>query len=206
VTKIKICGVTQVDDAARIAAAGVDFIGLNFWPKSKRYLAPARAGLLAATARSAGGAQVVGVFVDAELDEILAVAGELDVIQLHGDEPPDDCVRIARETGKPVWKALAVKSARDLERLEIWPVDALLLDGPRGGSGVAFDWNLAREARRRNPARRIVLAGGLTPETVADAIAIVEPWAVDVASGVEAAAGIKDAKKLAAFVAAAQSR
>ncbi len=204
-TKIKICGVTQLDDAARIAAAGVDFIGLNFWPRSKRYLAPARAGSLAAAARSAGSTQVVGVFVDAELAEILAVAADLDIIQLHGDEQPDDCVRIGRETGKPVWKALAVKAARDLDRLESWPVDAVLLDAPsatRGGSGIAFDWNLAREARRRNPARRIVLAGGLTSETVAEAIAIVEPWAVDVASGVEAAPGIKDADKLAAFVAA----
>jgi len=210
-TRIKICGVTQADDAARVAAAGADFIGLNFWPKSRRHVAPERARMLAAAARSAGGAKLVGVFVDPELADILAVAGELDAIQLHGDESPEACARIARETGKPVWKALPVKLARDVEHLELWPVEAVLLDAPvpgRGGAGVAFDWELAREARRRHPARLIVLAGGLTPETVAGAIATVDPWAVDVASGVEAAPGIKDAAKVAAFVAAvrAQSR
>jgi phosphoribosylanthranilate isomerase len=99
-TKIKICGVTLPDDAARVAAAGADFIGLNFWPTSKRYLAPERAPAVAAAARAAGAAQLVGVFVNAARDEIIAIACDvaLDVIQLHGDEPPDDVTAIAGAT------------------------------------------------------------------------------------------------------------
>ena len=206
-TKIKVCGVTLPDDAARVSAAGVDFIGLNFWSRSKRYLDPARAPLVAGAARGAGAALLVGLFVDADLDDILAIASaiELDAIQLHGDDDPAAVAAIAAATKRPVWKALAVSTARDVEHLEVWPADAILLDAPtpqRGGAGVRFDHGLAAEARRRHPARRIVLAGGLGPENVAAAIATVDPWCVDVATGVEAAPGIKDAAKLAAFVAA----
>jgi len=211
--RIKICGVTLPDDAARVAAAGADFIGLNFWPRSKRYLAPERAGLLAATARAAcatpGAILVVGVFVNAHIDEISAIARDaaLDIIQLHGDESPEDVMAVAQATRAAVWKAIAASEPRDLERLEAWPVDAILLDAPtpgRGGAGKPFDWNLAREVRRRNPARKIVLAGGLDPANVRAALDAVDPWAVDVASGVEAAPGVKDASKLAAFIAAAR--
>lgn len=206
-TRIKVCGVTLADDAARVAAAGVDFIGLNFWPKSRRYLAPERAPLVAAAARGSGGAKLVGVFVDPEVDEILAIAArvELDIIQLHGDESPEACKRISLALYRPVWKAIAIAGAKDLVGLDAWPADALLLDAPtpgRGGAGARFDHQLAREARERYPTRAFVLAGGLDPGNVAAAIATVEPWAVDVASGVEAAPGIKDAAKLAAFLAA----
>ena len=205
--RIKICGITLPDDAARVAAAGVDFIGLNFWPKSKRYLAPERAPMIAGVVRSTGTAKLVGVFVDPDVDEILAIAGrvDLDVIQLHGDETPELCQRIAQALYRPVWKALPIAISRDVERLDIWPVDAILLDAPvagRGGAGVRFDHAIAREARERHPARNLVLAGGLDPSNVAAAIALVEPWAVDVASGVETAPGVKDAAKVAAFVAA----
>jgi phosphoribosylanthranilate isomerase len=206
-TKIKICGVTVPDDAARVAATGIDFLGLNFWPRSKRYLAPAAAPAVATAARGAGPARLVGVFVNATLDEITAIVRELalDVIQLHGDETPDDALAIARATGQPVWKAVAVGAARDLDALPTWSVDAILLDAPaigRGGAGQVFDWTLARAARQRHPARPLVLAGGLGPHNVAAAIAAVAPWAVDVASGVEAAPGHKDAAKVAAFVTA----
>jgi len=206
-TRIKVCGVTLADDAAAVAAAGVDFIGLNFWPKSKRYLAPERAPMITAVARAAGTAKLVGVFVDAYVDDVLAITArvDLDVIQLHGDETPEACKRIAAAVYRPVWKALPVASTRDVERLDVWPTDAILLDGPRAGSGTPFDHGLARLARERHPALRIVLAGGLTPETVGGAIAHVQPWAVDVASGVEAAPGVKDRGKLAAFVAAVRS-
>jgi phosphoribosylanthranilate isomerase len=207
--KIKICGVTLPEDAARIAALGVDFVGLNFWPRSKRRIDAARAAGVAAAVRGAGPAQIVGVFVDATAAELAAVLAQvdLDVIQLHGAETPEDAAAVARAAGRPVWKAIAAGAPADLERLEAWPVDAILLDTPtpgKGGSGVAFDWSLARAARLRHPARRLVLAGGLHPGNVAGAIAAVEPWAVDVASGVEAAPGVKDAGKLAAFVAAAR--
>jgi phosphoribosylanthranilate isomerase len=206
-TRIKICGVTLPDDAARIAAAGADFIGLNFWPKSKRCLAPERAPTIASVVRATGKAKLVGIFVDPELDEVqeIAATADLDIIQLHGDEHPDMVQRISRAVHRPVWKALAVSSARDLEHLDVWPAEALLLDAPsagRGGAGTSFDWRLAREARERYPKLDFVLAGGLTPDNVATAIQTVQPWAVDVASGVEAAPGVKDPTKLDAFIAA----
>jgi phosphoribosylanthranilate isomerase len=208
-TRVKICGVTLPDDAARAAAAGADFIGLNYWPKSKRYLAKDRAPLISSVVRSTGAAKLVGVFVDAELDEIQAAvsAGDLDIVQLHGDETPDEIKRISLAVYRPVWKALPMRSPRDLEHLDVWPADALLLDAPtpgRGGAGKTFDWSLARKARERYPKINFVLAGGLDPDNVATAIQAVAPWAVDVASGVEAGPGIKDPAKLDAFIGAAR--
>jgi phosphoribosylanthranilate isomerase len=208
-TRVKICGVTQLDDAARASAAGADFVGLNFWEKSRRRVALDRAAGLAAAVRGAGAAKVVGVFVDADLAAVATVlaAVDLDILQLHGDEPPELVTAIGAAAQRPIWKAVPVGAQAALDALERWPADAILLDTPtpgRGGSGVAFDWSLAREARRRYPARSFLLAGGLTPSNVAAAIADVQPWAVDVASGVEAAPGIKDAAKLAAFIAAAR--
>lgn len=204
-TKIKICGFTQQGDAAQAAAAGVDYIGLNFWPRSKRYVAPDRALAIATAARAAGAAQLVGVFVNAPPAEIAQVSRELslDVIQLHGDETPEDVVIVAQATRCPVWKAIAVGRPSDLDRLDAWPVDAILVDAPtaaRGGAGKVFDWTLAREARRVYPARRFVLAGGLGPKNVGAALVELAPWAVDVASGVESAPGVKDPAKVAAFV------
>lgn len=205
-TLVKICGVTLPDDAARVAQVA-DFIGFNFWPRSKRYLAPERAPLIAAAARGAGQPKLVGVFVDPDPDEVLEIAKavDLDIIQLHGDESADLCKRISLAVYRPVWKAVPVSAVRDVEHLDVYPVEAILLDAPtpgRGGAGARFDHALARQARERHPRINIVLAGGLTPETVATAIATVEPWAVDVASGVEAAPGIKDPAKLAAFITA----
>ena len=210
-TRIKICGVTLPDDAARVASAGVDFIGLNFWPRSKRYLAPERAPMIASVVRSTGSAKIVGVFVDAEVDEIQAIAAsvDLDIVQLHGDESPDEVKKVSLAVYRPVWKALPISSSRDLHALDVWPAEALLLDAPtpgRGGGGMSFDWQLAREARERYPKIKFVLAGGLNADNVSTAIHSVEPWAIDVASGVEAAPGIKDAAKLDAFIAAARVR
>jgi phosphoribosylanthranilate isomerase len=209
-TKIKICGVTLADDAARASAAGADFVGINFWPKSKRHVELARARMLADAVRAAGSARVVGVFVDATIEQITTVHArvDLDVVQLHGSETPADVGAIVRATNRPAWKALAMRAPADVEGLQTWPVDAVLLDTPtpgKGGSGETFDWALAREARRRFPARQLVLAGGLSPDNVGQAIADVSPWAVDVASGVESAPGVKDAAKLAAFVAAVRA-
>jgi phosphoribosylanthranilate isomerase len=210
VPRVKVCGVVLPDDAALAASLGVDFIGLNFWPRSKRHVTAARGPLVAAAARGSGAVKIVGVFVDADVDEIAEVHARvgLDVVQLHGDEPLATCQAVANALYVPVWKAIAVGSRRDLEGLEVWPTDAIVLDAPtpgRGGSGVAFDHGLAREARERYASRLFVLAGGLTPDNVAAAIATVEPWCVDVASGVEAAPGIKDATRLRAFVAAVKS-
>jgi phosphoribosylanthranilate isomerase len=205
--KTKICGVTRPDDAAMAAAAGVDFVGLNFWASSKRYLPVERALAVAEAARGAGPVGVVGVFVNARLDDIAEIAGTLalDVIQLHGDETPQDAAAVLHQTGCAVWKAVAVGRRSDLDRLDTWPVDAILLDTPttgRGGSGKVFDWKLARDARRAYPTRRFVLAGGLSAANVRAAIDAVSPWAVDVASGIESAPGIKDRAKLAAFLTA----
>jgi phosphoribosylanthranilate isomerase len=209
-TLIKVCGITLPDDAARVATAGADFIGLNFWPKSKRHLELDRAPMLASIARSTGTPKLVGVFVNAELEAIQAVTTriDLDIIQLHGDESPDFVKRISLAVFRPVWKAIAVGSAKDLDKLDAWPADAILLDAPtrgRGGAGARFDWNLARQARERYPRINFVLAGGLDPTNVAAAIQTVTPWAVDVASGVEAAPGIKDPDKLARFIGAARA-
>lgn len=209
-TKIKICGVTLPDDAARVAASGVDYIGLNFWPKSKRYLALERAPLIAGIARSSGSAQLVGVFVDADLDDIIEVtqAIKLDAIQLHGDEYPEELAKIAAATLVPVWKAIPTGASKDIANLDQWRADVIVLDTPtagRGGGGKPFDWGLAREARQRFPLQQIMLAGGLDPDNVAAAIAAVAPFAVDVATGVEAAPGVKDPAKLAAFVAAVRA-
>jgi phosphoribosylanthranilate isomerase len=205
--KVKICGVTRAEDAAGIAAAGIEFIGLNFWPSSKRYLPAERAPEVAAAARAAGAVRLVGVFVNARVDEVVAIARDnaLDAIQLHGDESPAELAAIHRLTGCSMWKAIPVGRPGDLSQLDVWPADAILLDTPtagRGGSGRVFDWTLARDARRTYPRRQFVLAGGLGPDNVRAAIDAVSPWAVDVASGVESAPGIKDPAKLAAFLAA----
>ncbi len=208
-TRIKVCGVTLPDDAARVGSSGVDFIGLNFWPKSKRYVAPERGPMLSSIIRSTGTAKLVGVFVDPRLEDIQAITAtvDLDIIQLHGDEDPEFVKRVSLAVYRPVWKAVAVRSAKDISNLDAWSAEAILLDAPtpgRGGAGAQFDWKLAREARQRFPKLSIVLAGGLTPENVGGAIEQVEPWAVDVASGIETAPGIKDGAKLDAFIGAAR--
>lgn len=209
--KVKICGVTLADDAARVAASGADYIGLNFWRKSKRYLAPERGSLIAGVARSSGAIQVVGVFVDADVDEVTEVTSQvdLDIIQLHGDENPEDLAAIAAATKRPVWKSIAIGGLEDIEHLDAWPAEALLLDTPslgKGGSGKTFDWSIAIAARKRYARLKVALAGGLDPANVGAAIDAVEPWAVDVASGVEVGPGVKDAAKVTAFVAAVRSR
>jgi len=203
--KIKICGVTRIEDAEMVVAAGADFIGINFWPNSKRFVPADRGKAVAAAARAAGPIGVVGVFVNARVDEVAAVARDLqlDAIQLHGDESPAEVAAIHRLTGCSMWKAVAVGRPGDLSQLDVWPTDAILLDTPtagRGGSGKVFDWTLARDARRTYPRRAFVLAGGLAPDNVATAIAEVDPWGVDVASGIEAAPGVKDPAKTIAFI------
>ncbi|MEJ7597098.1 MAG: phosphoribosylanthranilate isomerase [Kofleriaceae bacterium] len=206
-TRIKICGVTEPANAAEVVATGIDYLGLNFWPRSKRYLAPDRAPAVADAARAAGKALLVGVFVDATVDEIAAVLAtlELDLLQLHGDEAPDALVALSARFRVPLWKVVSGTDPGDLAR---WPAEAILLDTPspaRGGTGQTFDWNLAHATRTRDPERAIVLAGGLDPENVGDAITIVRPFAVDVASGVERAPGLKDLQRVAAFVAAVRA-
>ncbi len=203
---VKICGVTTLDDAAMIARAGADLIGLNFWSRSKRVISLDRARDVATKARATRPEiGVVGLFVDASPDEIAAVVAAvgLDIIQLHGDETEADCIAVIARVGLPVWKAVPVSGPGDVADLGRWPVSAVLLDAPsagRGGSGKTIDWGIAAGAALGG---RVVLAGGLDPDNVAVAVRTVRPWAVDVASGVELEPGLKDHARVAAFVAAA---
>lgn len=208
---VKICGVTRAEDAAMAVTAGADWLGLNFWPPSKRFVSLDAALAVARAARDAADAAgrtvaLVGVFVNQPAEDIRRIHSDvgLDHVQLHGDETPEDCAHLAA-TGLSVIKAIALGAAEDLDRLAAYPVTTYLVDTPTpgyGGSGRAFDWSLARAACRAGA--RILLAGGLAPDNVARAVAEVAPLGVDVASGVERAPGIKDAARVRAFVAAAR--
>jgi len=200
VVRVKICGITRAEDALAAARLGADALGFNFWPGSKRFVAPAAARAI--VARLPPFVVPVGVFVNQPEEEILAVAREtgVRVLQLHGDEPPALCARLPL----PVVKAIRVDAVRSLSALASYEVAAFLLDTPSrgfGGSGAPFDWSLAEGVSEVAP---VILAGGLTPENVAEAIRAVRPYAVDVAGGVESAPGVKDLARLARFIATAK--
>jgi phosphoribosylanthranilate isomerase len=199
-TRIKHCGITSLDDAQRAAEAGAWALGMIFWDGSPRRCAPDEAQLIGAALRRT--LNLVGVFVNARLEEIddAVQAAGLSHVQLHGDEGPVFCSEVARRTGAKVMKAVRVQSRATLQAAAAFHTDYLLLDahveGVPGGTGRTIDWELVRGARLVAP---IILSGGLTPDNVAAAIAATEPYAVDVASGTEAAPGIKDPAKLQAF-------
>jgi phosphoribosylanthranilate isomerase len=203
VTRVKVCGITRLEDAELAVELGAWALGFILWPQSPRAADPAVAAGIAAALRRR--AELVGVFVNAKLDEIAHAADELHLshLQLHGDEGPAFCAEAARRTGAKVIKAVRVSSAADFQDLERYHTDFHLLDtaarGLRGGTGATWDWALAARRRRKVPA---ILSGGLTPGNVAAGIEAVDPYAVDVSSGVEAAPGVKDAAKLEAFMAA----
>lgn len=198
-TRVKICGVTNLDDARRAADLGAWAIGLIF-AESPRAVSLQDAEQIGAELKRA--TEVVGVFVNRPLDEIAAIADActLTMLQLHGDEGPAYCREAARRTGAKVMKAVRVKDAASIRALEPYHVDFHMLDahvpGKRGGTGETFNWELAAAHRRHVP---LVLSGGLNPNNVADAIKVVEPFAVDSASGTEAEPGKKDPAKLEAF-------
>jgi len=203
--KVKICGITNLEDALLAAELGADALGFIFYSKSPRKVAPEAAREI--IAQLPPFVASVGVFVDeaaAVVQELAARVG-LDWIQLHGQESPEYC----RNLGRRVIKGFRIQDAESLRPLADYreAAQALLLDtykqGQVGGTGTAFDWRLAREAK---PYGRIILAGGLTPENVAQAIAIAQPQAVDTASGTEAAPGRKDPAKLRAFFKAVSSK
>ena len=203
--RIKFCGITSLEDAQRSAAAGAWAIGLIFWPDSPRRCSLDAAAEIAAALRRR--LEVVGVFVNPTLDFVagLADAVGLSMVQLHGDEGPVFCAEVARRTGCKVIKAARVRSGADIQALSAFHTDYHLLDsyvsGVPGGSGEAFAWELARAHAGPAP---VILSGGLSADNVAEAIATVRPFAVDVASGVERSPGRKDANKLEAFAAAAR--
>jgi phosphoribosylanthranilate isomerase len=201
--RIKICGITALADAQRTAELGAWALGMIFYPRSPRRCALDDAEQITAALRRR--VELCGVFVNATLDHVTRTSERLGltIVQLHGDEGPAFCAEVARRTGAKVSKALALRDAGQLRDLERYHTDFHLLDGHgrglRGGTGETFDWSLV--AQRRTPVPLIV-SGGLTPENVAAAIAATHPFAVDVASGVEAVPGRKDAAKLEAFFAA----
>lgn len=206
---VKICGLTRPEDLTSAARAGARYGGLVFYARSPRNLAPAQAAALAMQAPA--GLARVGLFVDpddAALDAVLDRV-PLDIVQLHGRETPARVAAIKARTGLPVMKAVGVATPADLDAL--WDhglvADMLLIDAKPaadaalpGGNGLAFDWRLLVGRRFLKP---WMLAGGLTPDNVAEAVRLTGARAVDVSSGVESAPGVKDAARIAAFVAAA---
>ena len=197
---IKLCGITRPEDAELAASVDAWAIGFILWPQSKRKADPAVAAGIARQQRRR--LELVGVFVNPTLDEV-AHATEaigLTYVQLHGEEGPAFCAAVAQRTGVRVIKALGIGSGADIRDIERFHTDFHMLDTGRG-TGKTWDWALAAQRHSQIP---VILAGGLTPENVAEAIAAVRPWGVDVASGVEASPGIKDPAKVEAFVAAAR--
>jgi phosphoribosylanthranilate isomerase len=204
--RIKICGLTGLDDAQRAVEAGAWALGLILFPGSPRRCALPAAERISATLRRQ--AEICGVFVNAPLAEVTGLADGLglSMVQLHGDEGPAYCSEVARRTGAKVIKAARVRGGADINALEAFHTDFHLLDahqpGRYGGTGETFDWELVRRRRTATP---FILSGGLTPENVAEAIEATHPFAVDTASGTEARPGVKDPEKLRAFAAAAAS-
>jgi phosphoribosylanthranilate isomerase len=194
---VKICGITNLEDALAAEHAGAHAVGLNFWRPGKRYVTPGKAAEIAAGVK----VKKVGVFVDEEIKTVLEIARTvgLDALQLHGSETPEYVRALAPYE---VWKAVKMTGVIDWPS---WGVKTFVLDSPGplpGGTGATFDWILAHAAKEHG---RVILAGGLNPENVAAAIREVRPWGVDVASGVELSPRQKDHHKIRAFVHAARS-
>jgi len=193
---VKICGITRLDDAEAAVREGAHALGFVFWPQSPRFIDPYRARAIAA--RLPPFVATVGVFVNQALDYVNGVASlvRLSAVQLHGDES----VSYAVSLNRPIVKAIGFEAAT-VGRLDEWPRRVrLLLDahdpGRRGGTGRTVDWNAAARAAAVRP---VMLAGGLTPENVAEAVARVQPFGIDVSSGVESSPGIKDGRRMAAL-------
>jgi phosphoribosylanthranilate isomerase len=201
-----MCGVSDPADARRVADLGAWALGMIFWPQSPRACSIEAAETIGGELQRR--LQLVGVFVNATLDEVAATADRchLTMVQLHGDEGPAYCREVARRTGAKVMKAARVRNAAQVHDLQRFYTDFHLLDAysPRtpGGTGETFDWELARLHPSNPP---VVLSGGLDADNVGAAIEAARPFAVDVASGTEAAPGRKDPEKLSAFVRAVES-
>ena len=200
--RVKVCGITSLDDALCAAEAGADAIGLIFVEGTPRYVTPAAAAAIVAGLPPF--VCPVGVFWDHPVAHVTAVVDEcgLGAVQLHGVEPPEVVAAVSR----PVLKTIKVREASDLAQLDRYKPAAFLLDSPtrwsEGEARTPISWTLAREAAGR---ARVILAAGLRPDTVGDAVRVARPWGVDVNSGVEAAPGRKDPAKVRQFVQAART-
>ena len=195
--KVKICGITRLEDALSAVAAGADALGFVFHFASPRHISPEQAADI--IKQLPPFIQTVGLFVNESRDTVNTTADQcgLDIIQLHGDESPDYCSSINRR----IIKAFRVKDFFCLDSVSDYRVAACLLDAwspaAHGGTGQTFNWEIAAEAAAQ---RQIILAGGLTPDNVAEAVRCVKPYAVDVSSGVECSPGHKDAEKIRKFI------
>jgi phosphoribosylanthranilate isomerase len=204
--RVKFCGVARLADAERAVELGAWAVGMVLWPDSPRACPPQEAAAIGAALHRR--AEVAGVFVNAHLDEVAQAADAygLTLLQLHGDEGPAYCAEAARRTGCRVIKVARVRSAADVQalrsvRTDFHLLDAYAADRP-GGTGETFAWELAASHPHDPP---LLLSGGLTPENVGEAIAAVQPFAVDVASGVELSPGVKDHARMAAFAEAVRA-
>jgi phosphoribosylanthranilate isomerase len=188
---VKICGITNLEDAVAAVEGGASALGFNFWPNSPRHVTPQAARKI--IERLPGAVRKVGVFVDEEPGAVAAIAAEagLDVVQLHGRERASDF-----PGGLRVWKAVRIGADFDRAALAQYPAEAVLLDGP--ANGVGFDWRAAAGIERN-----VIIAGGLDAENVGTAIAQARPWGVDACSRIESAPGKKDRDKMAQFLKAA---
>jgi phosphoribosylanthranilate isomerase len=193
VTRVKFCGITSLDDAELCAGHGAWALGMIFVPSSPRRCKQSTAAEIVGAMKRR--VLLAGVFQNAKLDHVVGTADGLglDLVQLHGDEGPSYCAEVARRTGAKVIKAARIAARADLVALEPFPTDFHLLDG---AGGEPFDWRLVRERRTSVP---LIVAGALTAENVVEAIEATEPFAVDVARGVESEPGRKDPAKVAAF-------
>jgi len=205
-TRVKICGLTTFEDAQQAAELGAWALGMIFWPGSPRACTVEQAEAIGAQLHRR--AELAGVFVNAPLDELAATADvcRFSMLQLHGDEGPAYCREAARRTGCKIIKAARVHDAAQVRALRAYHTDHHLLDAhsPKapGGTGESFDWELARLHPGTPP---VILSGGLTPDNVGQAIEAARPFAVDTASGTEAAPGRKDPGKLTAFFRAVEA-
>lgn len=211
--KVKICGITNIDDALAASDLGADMIGFNFYEKSPRCIVAEKAREIGVKIKQRYPVKTFGVFVNEDLDEAVRIAlyANIDVIQLHGDESPFYCEQAEIFSGLSIVKAFRKNAEVTLDLIngyesthenDIFDLKGVLVDAyspsAYGGIGELTDWNFARSLVENS--LRLYLAGGLTPENVADAVRSVRPYAVDVASGVESAPGIKDHEMMKAFI------
>ena len=204
-TLVKICGITNLEDAVAAVAMGADALGFNFYKPSPRYITPQDAREI--IEQLPGAILKVGVFVNEDSpDQVRQIANEsgITALQLHGDESPDYCNELADQY---IIKAFAVSNNFDMQKPERYHVNAIMLDTKhntlRGGTGRAFEWSIAQQVSKTVP--KLFLAGGLSPENVAAAIETVRPYAVDACSSLEDMPGKKNEERVRAFVRAVRS-
>jgi phosphoribosylanthranilate isomerase len=201
-TRVKICGITNAEDALSAVEMGADALGFIFYKGSKRYIDPARASEIISALPPL--ISLVGVFVNQGIDEIKKTAemSGIDTLQLHGDESPEFCAMLPYK----MIKALRVKDTVDTDVVELYPVRAILFDRHSdelyGGTGRSFDWDALKNMKI---SKKIILSGGLTPENVSRAIEMVKPYGVDVSTGVEDSPGRKNHIKMRKFIEAVRN-